>query len=118
MESVGNVLEKLPKGKPVSLQGEIEIFLHKRPLKQAISTLYAIQRLPESQRKSIQQNHPDLETLLDQDYSLIERYCPLFSEIVTEKYLPRIIKKLDSVSEPMTEQECLRLLSMDLFGSK
>ena len=106
------------KGKQVSLQGEIEIFLHKRPLKQAISTLYAIQRLPESQRKLIQQNHLDLETLLDHDYSLIERYCPLFSEIIPEKYLSRIIKKLDSVSEPMTEKECSRLLSMDLFGSK
>ena len=67
---------------------------------------------------SIQQNHPDLETLLDQDYSLIERYCPLFSEIIPEKYLSRIIKKLDSVTEPMTEQEYSRLLSMDLFGSK
>ena len=51
------------------------------------------------------------------DYSLIERYCPLFSEIIPEKYLSRIIKKLDS-DEPMTEQEYSRLLSMDLFGSK
>lgn len=104
------------KGKQVTLQGEIEVFLDKRPLKQAISTLYAIQRLPELQRKNIQQNHPDLEGLLAQDYSLIERYCPLFSDIIPEKYLPRIITKLDSVSEPMTEQECSRLLTMDLFG--
>ena len=106
------------KGKQVSLQGEIEIFLHKRPLKQAISTLYAIQRLPKLQRELIKQNHPDLETLLAQDYSLIERYCPLFSEIIPENYVSRIINKFDSVSEPMTEQECSRLLSMDLFGSK
>lgn len=105
------------KGKPVTIQGEIEAFLKKRPLKQAISTLYAIQRLPSTQLDLIIQNHSDIEPLLESDYSLIERYYPLFSEIIPEKYLPLIIKTLDSVSEPMSQQECSRLLSMNLFNS-
>ncbi len=105
------------KGKAVSIQGEIEVFLRKRPLKQAISTLYAIQRLPISQQELIKQQCPDLVELLKEDFSLIERYYPNALEIIPERYREQILEKLDEVSKPMSENECKSLLSLNLFQS-
>ena len=105
------------KGKAVSIKGEIEVFLQKRPLKQAISTLYAIQRLPLQQQELIRQQFPDLTKLLKEDFSLIERYYPKSLEIIPERYRKRIQEKLDEVSKPMSENECKALLSMSLFQS-
>ena len=105
------------KGKAVSIQGEIEVFLQKRPLKQAISTLYAIQRLPIPQQELIKQQCPDLVELLKEDFSLIERYYPKSLEIIPETYREQTLKKLDEVSKPMSENECKALLSMKLFQS-
>lgn len=105
------------KGKKVTIQGEIEIFLQKRPLKQAISTLYAIQRLPELQQASIREKYPDLIPLLQEDYSMIERYYPSFSEILPEEFRTGILENLDAVAEPMSEEESLKLLSLNLFNS-
>ena len=105
------------KGKAVSIQGEIEVFLQKRPLKQAISTLYAIQRLPIPQQELIKQQCPDLVELLKEDFSLIERYYPKSLEIIPERYREQTLKKLDEVSKPMSENECKALLSMNLFQS-
>ena len=104
------------KGKEVVIQGEIEIFLHKRPLKQAISTLYAIQRLPIAQQESIKKKYPDLSILLDDDYSMIERYFPSFVEIIPERYRMELLNKIEAVAEPMTQEECSRLLSINLFN--
>ena len=103
------------KGKAVSIKGEIEVFLQKRPLKQAISTLYAIQRLPIPQQELIKQQCPDLVELLKEDFSLIERYYPKSLEIIPERYREQTLKKLDEVSKPMSEEECKALLSMNLF---
>lgn len=104
------------KGKEVVIQGEIEIFLQKRPLKQAISTLYAIQRLPKDQQDSIKKKYPDLSLLLDDDYSMIERYFPLFVEIIPAQYRSKILEKIRAFAESMTEEECSQLLSMNLFN--
>tara|TARA_Y100001954_G_scaffold198707_1_gene216200 strand:+ start:766 stop:4398 length:3633 start_codon:yes stop_codon:yes gene_type:complete len=105
------------KGKAVSIQGEIEVFLRKRPLKQAISTLYAIQRLPIPQQELIKQQCPDLVELLEEDFSLIERYYTKSLEIIPERYRKQTLEKLNEVSKPMSESECEALLSMNLFQS-
>ena len=105
------------KGKEVLIQGEIEKFLQKRPLKQAISTLYAIQRLPKAQQDTIKEKYPDLVLLLDDDYSMFERYFPSFVEIIPESYRLEILEKIAAVAEPMTQEECSRLLSINLFSA-
>ena len=104
------------KGKEVQIQGEIEIFLNKKPLKQAISTLYAIQRLPQEQQNFIRRKFSDLSELMDGDYSMIERYNPMFFDIIPEMYRTHIAKKLNTVAEPMSESEIDNLLSIDLFA--
>ena len=104
------------KGKEVQIQGEIEIFLNKKPLKQAISTLYAIQRLPQEQKNLIRGKFPDLSELMDGDYSMIERYNPMFLDIIPDAYKTYVVKKLNTIAEPMSESEIETLLSTDLFG--
>ena len=105
------------KGKQVSIQGEIEAFLGKRPLKQAISTLYAIQRLPTVQQDQIRTKFPELSKLIEEDYSLIERYYPGFLEIIPEEYREYIENKLNKIAEPMGDNDQERLLNMNLFDA-
>ncbi len=104
------------KGKEVQIQGEIEVFLNKKPLKQAISTLYAIQRLPQDQQDYIRERFSDLTKLMKGDYSLIERYNPAFLDLIPEIYRTYIAEKLNEVAEPMSESEVEILLNLDLFG--
>ena len=101
----------------MSIQGEIEAFLGKRPLKQAISTLYAIQRLPTVQQNQIRTKFPELSKLIEEDYSLIERYYPGFLEIIPEEYREYIENKLNKIAEPMADNDQERLLNMNLFDS-
>jgi hypothetical protein len=102
------------KGQVVEIKGEIAIFLEKRPLKQAISTLYAIQRLPQKQLQQIKSQHPDLERLLNQDYSLIERYMPNALEILPEPHKNIVKTRLDELCEEMTKEEISILINMNL----
>ena len=104
------------KGKEVQIQGEIEVFLNKKPLKQAISTLYAIQRLPQAQQDSIRNRFPGVGELLEEDYSLIERYNPAFLDLIPDVYQGYVKEKLNAVAEPMSETEVQTLLSLNLFG--
>ena len=104
------------KGKEVQIQGEVEVFLEKRPLKQAISTLYAIQRLPQEQQNLIRGRFPSIGELIGGDYSLIERYNPAFLELIPDVYKEYVAEKLNVIAEPMSETEVETLLSLNLFG--
>ena len=104
------------KGKEVQIQGEIEVFLNKKPLKQAISTLYAIQRLPQAQQNFIRDRFPGVGELIEGDYSMIERYNPAFLDLIPDAYKGYVREKLDAVAEPMSEAEIQTLLSLNLFA--
>lgn len=104
------------KGKEVQIQGEIEVFLGKKPLKQAISTLYAIQRLPQEQQHFIRGKFPGVGELMNGDYSMIERYNPAFLDLIPEAYRTYVAKQLNAIAEPMSDLEVETLLSLDLFG--
>ena len=104
------------KGKEVQIQGEIEVFLGKKPLKQAISTLYAIQRLPQEQQHFIRGKFPGVGELMNGDYSMIERYNPAFLDLIPEAYRTYVAKKLNAIAAPMSDSEIETLLSFDLFG--
>ena len=104
------------KGKEVQIQGEIEVFLNKKPLKQAISTLYAIQRLPQAQQNSIRDRFPGVGKLIQGDYSMIERYNPAFLDLIPDAYKGYVKEKLNAVAESMSETEVETLLSLNLFA--
>ena len=105
------------KGKGIEIVGEIAIFLEKRPLKQAVSTLYAIQRLPPHQLEEIRNSYPDLKDMLEGDYSFIEKYAPMALNLLPINQKPIIEERLDQVAKPMSEEEVERLLTIDLSKS-
>jgi len=101
------------KGKKINVTGEISTFLEKRPLKQAISTLYSIKRLPNEQVKLITNQHPDLKKYLKHDFSLLERYLPNALNLLPDDLNKFVKLKLDNVTEPMTKKEIQLLLTID-----
>ena len=105
------------KGKSIEIVGEISTFLAKRPLKQAVSTLYAIQRLPKTQLEEISIRYPDLDDLLKDDYSFIENYLPMSLDLLPPNQRHIIEKRLKEVSLPMNEKQVEMLLNIDLSKS-
>ncbi|MEC7462579.1 MAG: glycosyltransferase [Candidatus Thermoplasmatota archaeon] len=105
------------KGKSIEIVGEISTFLEKRPLKQAVSTLYAIQRLPKTQLEEISIRYPDLDDLLKDDYSFIENYLPMSLDLLPTNQRHIIEKRLKEVSLPMNEKQVEMLLTIDLSKS-
>ena len=102
------------KGKDINIVGEISTFLAKRPLKQAISTLYAIQRLPSEQVEHVSSLYPDLKKYLTNDFTLIERYLPAALELLPDELKKYIQLKINNFAEPMTKKEVQLLLKIDL----
>jgi chondroitin synthase len=102
------------RGRDIRLEGETLSFLGKRPLKQAASTLYAIQRLPEEQQQQITSLHEDLGELLGADYGFLDRFHPGALLLVPERYRSRTESKIRALIDQMTDVEQEQLLSMDL----
>ena len=102
------------RGLDIRLEGEVLSFLGKRPLKQAASTLYAIQRLPDEQQHHITSLHKDLGDLLDADYSLLDRFHPEALALVPQRYRSHTELKIRTFVDQMTDMEQAQLLSMDL----
>ena len=102
------------KGKEIKISGEIENFLGKEPLKQMISTLYSLQRLPKSQIDEITEKFPHILKYIDLPLDLLNRYIPDSFEICPPQYKDGIIERLELISEPMTEKEVDWVKSVDL----
>ena len=93
------------KGEEVEISGEIETFLGKEPLKQMVSTLYSIQRLPEFQKEEITDKFPHIERYMNLSLDLLNRYMPDSFDICPPQYREGIIEKLNVLSQPMAEDE-------------
>ena len=79
--SVEVLQEEFHAGRKVEFSNEVTTFLKKRPLKQAISTLYAVQRLPNrSRRKAIEIG--GLAGVIDMDLSYLNKYVNLDGALV------------------------------------
>ena len=103
-------------GIPFQLAGEIETFLSKRPLKQAASTLYSIQKGGISDKGvDISKKFPDLQELLSCDLDFLNRYYPPASDLLPLRYRNFTNRKLSSFAEPMSGQDILNLKQIDFF---
>jgi len=103
-------------GIPFNYTGEIEKFLEKRPLKQAASTLYAIQKNRISKDGvDVVSKIEDLRDLLDMDFDWMERYYAPSLELIPVRYKQFTKKKLNSFSKAMSDSDVQQLLSMDMF---
>ena len=102
------------KGKEVGISGEIENFLGKEPLKQMVSTLYSLQRLPESQINEITDRFPHILRYIDLPLDLLNRYLPDSFDMCPEQYKDYVLERLNLLSEPMTDEEVDWVKTVDL----
>ena len=82
------------------MSNEISTFLAKRPLKQGIATLFALQLL-KSRGHKIPNEVSDLEEIIDHDLSFLTQFLPDSLELLPEKYFQYTVRKLNSYAEEM-----------------
>ena len=100
-------------GRKVEFSNEVTTFLKKRPLKQAISTLYAVQRLPNrSRRKAIEIG--GLAGVIDMDLSYLNKYVNLDGALVPKRYRDAFQAMLAEYTEMMSEEEFEAMMKIDL----
>ena len=103
-------------GIPFKFAGEIETFLAKRPLKQAASTLYSIQKGGVSQKGiKIREKYPDLKELLDYDFDFLNRFYAPASELIPLRYRNFTKLKMKKYVKPMSADDILKLKGIDFF---
>ena len=103
-------------GQPFTMSNEITTFLSKEPLKQAVSTLYSIQRGGRSKEGvDIASTFPHLSSFLELDFSFLERYLPASLELIPKKYREFTEKRLNNFVLPMDVTEENRLADINLY---
>jgi len=103
-------------GIPFQYAGEIETFLSKRPLKQAASTIYSIQKGGISKEGiDVSKKFPDLESLLSFDFDFLNRYYDPAFELLPQRYRDFSKKRLSNFANPMTSEDVKLLEHIDFF---
>ena len=106
-------------GEPFQFAGEIKTFLSKRPLKQAASTLYSIQKGGVSKKGiKISEKFPDLKDLLSYDFDFLNRYYQPASKLLPLRYRNFTTQKLSKFAKPMTPEDVLNLKAIDFYPEK
>lgn len=96
-------------GQSWSMSPEISKFLSKRPLKQGLATLYALQMMETSNDK-IPTEAEDLISILDFDLSFLHDYWEPSLNLLPEKYREITTVKLNQIASPMSKN----LLTIDV----
>ena len=103
-------------GTPFEYTGEIETFLQKRPLKQAASTLYAIQKNGISKNGiNVVEKIEDIGHLLEINFEWMERYYLPSMELLPPRYKDFTKKKLDGFCSQMSKDDIRKLQSLNMF---
>ena len=99
-----------------SLSDEIKTFLSKEPLKQAASTLFAIQRIGRSKEgMNIVSMFPHLESKVERDWSFLHRYHEDALSMIPKKYRTFTKERLLRFGSPMTEDDVQALKAVNLY---
>ena len=85
---------------PWEMSPEISKFLAKRPLKQGIATLYALQLL-HKREKILPDEVEDLSSLLDEDLGFLLQYWEPSLYLIPEKYQLFTKSRLEVFASPM-----------------
>jgi len=84
---------------PWEMSREISTFLGKRPLKQGIATLYALQMI--SKNESIPEEAQDLAELMGENFDFLHNYWMPSLELLPSKYRHQVEKNLLKITNPM-----------------
>ena len=103
-------------GDDYTMSSEISTFLKKKPLKQAVSTLYSIQRgkLLE-QHRDFKKDFEHLATFLQEDWSYLERYLPDALGLIPSKYKTFTESRLNQSVAVMQVDDVSRLQMTNLY---
>ena len=103
-------------GYDFKFSNEITTFLKKRPLKQAASTLYSIQKLEDTDSYGeIINTCDDLVGLLDEDFSFLTSHHSEGLKLLPSKYRRYTSNRLAKYADEMTPEHFGKLSSIDLF---
>ena len=94
--------------RPWRMSNEISTFLAKRPLKQGLATLYALQILHKSGLE-IPEEATDLIPLLEHDLEFLNHYWAPYLKLIPKKYREYTQRRINTFSPPME----VDLLSID-----
>jgi len=101
-------------GRPFSFAGEIETFLSKRPLKQAASTLFSIQKGGVSKEGVvIAEKFPDIKAWLELDFDFLNRYIASSLELLPPRYRRFTKKRLSENYKKMSKRDLESLRNID-----
>jgi hypothetical protein len=103
-------------GHPITMSNEIESFLKKKPLKQAISTIYSIQQsVQRGHGKKVIESFPDLLEMMDINLSWLKRFHPASLELIPMKYREYTTKRLSEYADAMTESDITEMRNLILY---
>lgn len=85
---------------PWEMSNEISTFLAKRPLKQGLATLYALQIIHAAGEK-IPDEASDLIPLLDHDLKFLHHYWAPYLDLIPKKYKKYTQERINTFSTPM-----------------
>ena len=103
-------------GHDFNFSNEITTFLKKRPLKQAASTLYSIQKLEDTDSYGeIIETCDDLIGLLNEDFTFLTSHHSEGLKLLPSKYRRYTSNRLAKYADQMTPEHFEKLSSVDLF---
>ena len=105
--------------KPFTLSNEIITFLSKKPIKQAVSTLYSIQRGGVSAEGiDIRSEFPSILPLLNLDYSFLESHHPKAFDLLPKKYQRFTESRMNHFTPKMTKKDIENLKKIHLYPNE
>ena len=105
------------RGEVANISNEVHQFLNKEPLKQAASTIYALQQIKKNQPKLLGP-YSHLESHMSIELDWLNRHHPDAAHFVPENMRPMYLNKLVRVASPMTDEERRDLECLEIYGQK
>lgn len=102
-------------GKRWEMSPEIDTFLRKVPLKQAIATIFSFQRMAGRKKKIPKslRSYPQVEQFWELDLTWMDLHYPPALELLPDKYREVVTLELQSYCQPMTEP--YPIIGLDLY---
>lgn len=105
------------RGEQVTLSKEVDTFLNKQPLKQAASTIFALQKIVLNNPSFLSQ-HSHLNSLLHMDLNWLLQFHPDSDAFVPEMMRPYYLNKLKSHANMMSIEERNIVENLKIYTQK
>ena len=100
---------------PVTISPEVDHFLSTEPLKQAVSTIFAIQQIVERKPEFLE-GYPHLRPMIQQNFGWLSRHHPCAQEFLPPSLRPMFLRKLSNYAKPMSQDEQSLVEHIELYA--